>query len=308
MGPDTSFFYFFCTFNVCSDKTWVFGHAMGLNYSALPECFRFRYLNLKGLLLIIKPGMQYEGFNSRYICAMRKWILYVLLLSFTPSAFAQSYKAFKGDTINRTDAAGKKQGLWKKYYPGDTLFSEGSYKNDVPTGTFRTYYKNGHKQAVIKYRGATGEGVATVFSDTGSIMAQGKYLFQKKDSTWIYFGGNGQKSAEERYKNGVKEGMWKIYYPNGKISRIVNYKADKKTGSYIEYFENGVTKLEATMKNDDFEGLFTIYHPNGKVWQQGGYKNGLKEGIWTTYTDTGAKEKEEKFIGGVNPEEKPGEQ
>ena len=48
----------------------------------------------------------------------------------------QSYKVFKGDTINRLDKQGKKQGLWRKYYSNDSLFSQGVFKDNIHTGTF----------------------------------------------------------------------------------------------------------------------------------------------------------------------------
>ena len=41
----------------------------------------------------------------------------------------QPYNVFRGDTINRTDAKGLKQGVWKKYYANDSLFSTGQYKD-----------------------------------------------------------------------------------------------------------------------------------------------------------------------------------
>ena len=66
---------------------------------------------------------------------------------------AQTYNVFKGDTINRTDSKGLKQGLWKKYFSNDTLFSEGVYKNNIHTGTFKTYYKSGKTQSILKFRG-----------------------------------------------------------------------------------------------------------------------------------------------------------
>ena len=73
---------------------------------------------------------------------MRASITFVLFSIFlTLHGEAQTYKVFKGDTINRVDAKGQKQGLWKKYYSNDTLFSKGIYKDGKHTGTFLTFYK-----------------------------------------------------------------------------------------------------------------------------------------------------------------------
>ena len=70
---------------------------------------------------------------------MKNRILLYLILVIATSANAQKFNVFKGDTINRTDAKGLKQGLWRKYNSNDVLFSEGVYKDGKHTGTFKIY-------------------------------------------------------------------------------------------------------------------------------------------------------------------------
>ena len=53
-----------------------------------------------------------------------KIITFVLyLLFFTGTIHGQTFVVFKGDTINRKDIKGLKQGVWKKFYRTDSLFS-----------------------------------------------------------------------------------------------------------------------------------------------------------------------------------------
>ena len=68
------------------------------------------------------------------------------LLAFHLST-AQTFQVFKGDTINRISKNGKQEGIWRKYYKNDSLFSEGSYKNGIRVGVHRTFYMNGKPQA-----------------------------------------------------------------------------------------------------------------------------------------------------------------
>lgn len=237
--------------------------------------------------------------------AMKK--LLPLLVFFYSVNFisAQTFQVFKGDTINRIDNKGLKQGVWKKYYSNDTLFSEGVYKNGAHTGIFRTYHRNGKLQSVLKFKGTTETCNAELYYEDGKMMSRGKYINHTKDSAWVYFDLEGNKNAEEFYNNGVREGTWKTFYQNGKPSQILVYKKDKKNGPYKEFFDSGNPKIEATMVDDEFVGVVTIYHPNKNVWQKGSYVKGVKEGKWIVNKEDGTLEREEIYVGGelTNPVE-----
>src|SRR4051812_41764963 len=104
--------------------------------------------------------------KADYIYPMRNYIVLLFILIVSASS-AQTFSVFKGDTINRTDAKGKKQGVWKRYYPTDTLFLETVFKDGIHIGTMKTWHPNGKLQSVLKYKGNTDIANATVYSDTG---------------------------------------------------------------------------------------------------------------------------------------------
>jgi len=240
-------------------------------------------------------------------------ILLCIIAAVTASAQKQPYNVFKGDTINRTDAKGLKQGIWKKYYSNDSLFSVGQYQNGHPYGVFKTYYKTGEPQSFLTYRIASmvmgshiiSSNVAdmTIYYESGKRKAQGKYINQKKDSVWNYYGEEGSLSSRELYVNGVEEGVWKTYYENGTVSREVTYSKGKRNGPYKEYFGDGKIKVEARMMDDNYEGLVTMYYPNGKIWMQGKYIKHLREGDWNVYDQSGKKTAVKKYKNGdlLNP-------
>lgn len=210
----------------------------------------------------------------------------------------QTFQVFKGDTINRLDAKGQKQGLWRKYYPTDTLFSEGVYKNSMHTGTFRSFHPNGKLQAILHYRGIAEVCDAEIFSSEGVRIAKGKYIDKSKDSLWNYYDEEGKLSSSESYSRGKAEGVWKIFYKNGQVSHETTYKAGVKSGPYKEYFESGILKIQGTMKQDQLEGALIVFHPNGKPWQQGQYKSGEKDGLWLIFKENGEKEREDQYKAG----------
>ena len=142
---------------------------------------------------------------------MRYFMIYQLfccLLFVSTKTQGQTFQVFKGDTINRIDAKGQKQGLWRKYYSTDSLFSEGKYKDNIPVGTFMSYHKNGKVQAKMVYRGMTEICKAEIFAEDGKLKAKGKYINKTKDSLWTYYSLDGWISSTEFYLKGKKEGSW----------------------------------------------------------------------------------------------------
>ena len=76
-----------------------------------------------------------------------------------------------------------------KYYPNDSLFSAGQYKDGMPRmGVFRTFYvRQEKKMAVLTYREGTDTGDMIIYNESGTLKAKGKYVSQKKDSVWNYY-------------------------------------------------------------------------------------------------------------------------
>ena len=51
-----------------------------------------------------------------------------------------------------TDAAGKKQGYWKKKDEKNHLLYEGEFKDDKPVGKFKYYYPNDSVRAIMSFK------------------------------------------------------------------------------------------------------------------------------------------------------------
>ena len=234
-----------------------------------------------------------------YFCAMKipMWLLLFFLVPFT--GMSQDFKIFKGDTINRTDAKGWKQGVWKRYYDNDQLFSETRFKNNKPVGTANMFYKTGEKQGVIVYEKDGKTARMTSFWPNGKIKAKGKYINQEKDSTWNFYNEKDTLTAVENYKLGKPHGVWKVYYYDGKISEETTYVNGIKHGPAKKYFTNGSIKMNATYKNDTFDGTMVHFHMNGKPYIKGDFVNGLKEGEWLYLNENGARDSADVYVKGI---------
>lgn len=226
----------------------------------------------------------------------------ILLLVMPAVSSGQSYRIFKGDTINRTDKAGKKQGIWRRYYENDQLFSETYFKNNIPSSETRTWYRTGELQAVLTYDESGKSAMMESFWPDGSPKASGKYVNKKKHGRWIYYHQNDTISSVENYDNGVEEGEWTNYYPSGKVSERFSYSNGLKNGKYTSYFSNGSKKMETTYVDGTINGPCIHFHMNGKPMSRGDYENGLQQGKWIFMSESGTVDSTKVYIRGF-PEE-----
>lgn len=192
---------------------------------------------------------------------------------------------------NKTDAQGRKQGLWVGYYPTDTLKYRGTFKNNLPIDTLERFDEDGFLVARLIYRkGNPKVADAQIFyTDNGGLMAEGKYVEQERDSVWFFYDLNGHLVSRENYKNGKRHGEVIVYYATGSVSEKANYRNGVKNGKWEQYFENGNPKLSATVMNGiKYDGIFVSYYPDGSKRDSGRYVNGLRESSWYHFNADGS--------------------
>ena len=210
---------------------------------------------------------------------------------------------------NVTDAAGKKQGYWKKPAPeaGKIIF-EGLFKDDKPQGVFKYYYPFDSVKAIMDFRQDGKIAYAKLFHPSGKMMAKGKYISEIKDSVWIYFDEAGIKISKDIYVGGKKNGTSLVYLPDGKVAEERNYKMDIQTGAFKQYYDGKLIKGEGTYVNGLLEGKNTYYYPNGIQAASGFYKNGQKTGAWIYKEKDGKIKEKELYIDGKLADKKKTEE
>lgn len=210
---------------------------------------------------------------------MKKYALFLFISTLTLSLSAQD--------INQLDAQGKKQGVWKKYYPSnDGLFYEGQFKDDKPFGVFIHYYESGEVKSKTNYDGL--KVYSEVYYAKGQLMAKGKFVDQKKDSIWNYYDLEGWLSLHENYVKGKRFGESFSYYPDGNIAIMKTYLDDKENGPFIQNFKNGKTESEGEYLGGNYNGKYTFYYDTGKKLHTGDYINGKRNGVWAFYNANGS--------------------
>lgn len=225
------------------------------------------------------------------------------LIIFTFGAFAQ---------MNVTDAKGRKQGLWVKYYPNSKVPEfQGEFKDGKPQGTFTYYYPNNKPKAILKHENNGARTVAYMYHDNGKLMSHGLYKNQKKDSVWTSFNEFGRLVMKETYKEDVLNGERRLYYlpsdPQDKREiciSIYNYKNGQVEGEFKEIYPTGQVKLTGAFLDHKRHGEWIYYELDGKKMSIERYYKGQKHGWYIGYNKDGSEGQKRYFYYGRELSEK----
>ncbi|MFB6257948.1 MAG: toxin-antitoxin system YwqK family antitoxin [Flavobacteriales bacterium] len=196
---------------------------------------------------------------------------------------------YKGDTVNRFDANGKKHGKWVRTFPeSKDIRLIAHFQHGSPRDTFRYYYRDGTLKAINVFGPKGIDSHVKTFHPNGKRMARGKYINKKKDSLWIFYDPEGVKSAIQEYRAGLRHGKELVFYRNGDTALIRHYKDSLKHGPWKKFFKKGGIQAEGRFKEGRRAGKLKYYHPNGALKYEGEHnEKGFREGKWIWYKKNG---------------------
>jgi hypothetical protein len=153
---------------------------------------------------------------------MSKTIILLLAIFASLSSKAQSYESGPkglaiGDTINMTDANGKKQGKWIIFghhnpkmagYDSNQKISEGTYKDNKKTGVWIDYFPTGNIKNKLTFLDGRPHGPCNLYFWDGKIKEEGtwlnnrwvgdyKYTFENGDVLEIVFDDSGKEISKK---------------------------------------------------------------------------------------------------------------
>ncbi|MFA6261212.1 MAG: hypothetical protein WC760_07090 [Bacteroidia bacterium] len=184
--------------------------------------------------------------------------LFILLLLFSESAFAQTFDVSDGDTINLTDKAGKKQGFWRYFWENSDLKYEVYYENNEKEGLEIRYYDG---QDCIEFSNTYKHGVL--------------------DGPSVSFFPNCNIKCEESYAEGKKQGYERCYDQSGYLLTEAQFDKGELEGAYSHFDKKGMVTYESptketTLKFDKFitgeyklkdSTLFRVFNRNDQ-WKK----------------------------------------
>jgi len=179
--------------------------------------------------------------------------LAILFLAFQQSYAQQqpTYRVLDGDTINRVDAKGLKQGFWKIFgantknsigYLPTQLVEQGMYISGRKNGVWKRFFPNGDIRNETTYVNGRIDGKYKEYYRNGQIQEEGNWWNSRNVSEFSRYYPNGNKAQEFVFKqSGKRDGEQRYYYPSGKLMIMAEVNNGKKA-LIKEYFESGELK------------------------------------------------------------------
>lgn len=164
----------------------------------------------------------------------------------------------KKDTINLTDAQGKKQGKWiirGRHKPGtcyqpEQKIEEGKYLENRKTGQWIEYYCNSNLKNKLTFVNGRPDGYAMMYHENGKISEEGNWKANRWVGNYKLYYDNGQVQHEFVFnQNGKRDGGQKYFYDNGQVAVEGTFANGKEAGVIKEFYENGDKKAEKTFND-----------------------------------------------------------
>lgn len=177
----------------------------------------------------------------------RIFLLFILLYS-SNSISAQTSKVVNGEIVNVIDENNKRQGKWiitasprvdEGYTEGEVI-EVGNYVNTRKEGIWKKYYPGGKLKSEIFYVGSRPKGAYTLYYENGQIEEQGNWARSKNTGDFKRYHSNGNVSQSFTFsETGQRTGKQTYFYENGNVRLEGTWQEGLEAGIMKEYYENG---------------------------------------------------------------------
>lgn len=199
-----------------------------------------------------------------------------------------------GVDYNVVDAAGARQGKWVRVWPDGTLYYEGQFANDAPTGTFTFYFETGEVMSRIEHAEDPRSMQATHYTPNGNVRATGGYWtsdvldeagepIRVKDGDWKYYDQAGTLRIEEQWAKGELNGIYAAYDKYGKVVEKGEYANGEKNGTWVTFNERGKVLNRVQYAGGQFHGDYEVNDDLGRNLIVGRHAYGQPIGAWVEY-------------------------
>ena len=249
------------------------------------------------------------------------WSL-VLFCLLSSGVSAQVFQIINGDTVNRVDVSGLKQGRW---IVAGQFEARGNYNNGNKEGQWLTYFAGNYLRIVENYEKDKLSGAVLELDRWGRLISERYFTKGILNGLSKTFTSDGFFTSYAEYRDGKLNGVKKTYYENtpDKVMEEAFYKDDQKNGLSKWLTQEGRIVAEYIYVNGLLEGELKTYYPSGKpmllehyiknirqgesleyfesgkIQARGLYKDDLKEGEWLGYDENQAIVLREKYKAGV---------
>ena len=237
----------------------------------------------------------YENGKENGIC-----LIYDTLGQLIGTIEYRSGYVVKRENINRIDANGFKQGIWKYFWENGLLSMEGAYLNGKKNGFFKYYDQEGNFKQIEKWENdiLIEDALETKqldrkvdYHSNGKIKTEAYFYKGRPDGIRREYSPEGEVINSYLFSNGMlkgegivdnngkKQGDWKEFYASGALRAAGKYLNSKPIGKWKYYFEEQSIEIEGTYtQKGEKEGEWFWYYENGNLLSKEIYSAGLLDG------------------------------
>ena len=192
------------------------------------------------------------------------------------------YKAYSPDgniLLDYNYKNGKFDGVQKVYfYNSDKLYSEKEYREDIPVGVHKTYYKNGNPESVTDYSFEKNKKMKSDYYINGNLEKKEIFSYSADENREILeyckeeYNSNGQLISKVIREGKLENEEFRRYYDNKNLKNITYYKNKEKQSVGKEYYENGQLKITQYYDEKSKNLVSEQYYDSGVLLSKTIYK------------------------------------
>ena len=193
----------------------------------------------------------------------------------------------QSDTINRTDASGRKTGWWVSVDDQGRKVYEGFFKDGKPNGKFTRFHPTGAVRAEMNYLPGGMRVEAKHFDTEGRIRAEGCYSDKLRDGQWVFYSEKKLPLYRINYLKGTIEGTAIRYDANGIMAEQTVWTSNRLNGEQIIFYPDGKPQARIHYEKGLMHGSYELLYPDGTPEIRGLYASGVKTGKWYYFRPDG---------------------
>jgi antitoxin component YwqK of YwqJK toxin-antitoxin module len=211
--------------------------------------------------------------------------------------YVELYESGTKKEIGGYDRQGRRDGPWKRWYPGGQLegitvygggkavrfeawhengikWEEGGFDNGFKHGVWIRWHSNGQKEFEGAFDHGTLDRHYTLWHDNGQKEEEGNYEHGERQGLWVKWHRNGQKRSEILFHDGKPDDWYKAWHENGRPAEQALFHAGKPEGTYTIWHDNGQKEEEGSYHDGMLDGQVTAWDRDGHVWLRTQYRGG----------------------------------
>jgi uncharacterized protein len=177
-------------------------------------------------------------------------------------------------------------GSFRTFYADGTLMTTGQFSNGQRTGTWNENYSDGTLHLTQDYfldnkHGKIEEWYNTAGSDQAQKKLEGRYYSGEKDSNWVEWYSNGSIASHKNYRNGLEEGEYLEYWPETpeQESSLEELRERKRLKHDSEALDKRRLKTKGFYIAGNREGEWKTWFPNSLLQSKVNFNKGKQDGL-----------------------------